>query len=283
MTLVFSCENNNNDGVPGSPEMGWIQFLETNPDVYSAFKGIDPNIEIYVNIQVPTTTSDLTINYDLVSVSGANPNNFFENSIIVPAGKTSYSGPDNSTGFDYGYLAKIDFDVDKVSLSDLLEPMVFDVVLTGTSSSQITAGFENYPVSQRVVIYSASSLEGTYSVNEQFIAGANAPFGLSDFFGESYQVELALLPGDETGRKMIVNNSAGYDTYFIPDTEVTFELDGRVTFDDGYSTEGYPVVALFNIHEIENSSYSYDGTTFTLSCDGPLATFGDYRFILTKI
>ena len=82
-----------------------------------------------VNVVVPNTSSDLTINYDLVSVSGDDPNAYFTNSgsIVAPA-ETSYMGPGNNTGKEYTFLGLITLDVADLSGATLSGPMVFDVV-----------------------------------------------------------------------------------------------------------------------------------------------------------
>lgn len=155
IVCFFSCDNNDDLGFLPSEELGWIQFVEGEPDVIESNQSLQEIVRVGVNIQVPTTSSDLTINYNLVSVSGMDPNNLFSNtgSIISPAGETSYSGPDNNTGIDYAFLPTIDFDVSEIA-TNLIEPMVFDVILTGTSSSMITVGLmgENFPIIQRVSI-----------------------------------------------------------------------------------------------------------------------------------
>jgi hypothetical protein len=280
MACTISCEDNNDDlKFEPQPEIGWIQFVEGEPALINSNIVDQETISIGVNIQVPTTSSDLTINYDLVSVSGMDPNTAFSNvgSIISPAGQTSYMGPDNRTGRNYVFLPTIDLNVSDIA-TELTEPMVFDIVLTGTSSSRITAGLsgENFPLTQRVQIWSSAHFAGTYDVSEQFTGPPNAPFGLSDFFGESYQVELTSVPGDSS--KYTIANSSGFDTYFIDGAEVTLLSDGSVFFEDGFSTEGFPVVALFRIFGFDTSSYD----AFSITCSGPLDTFGAYQFVITK-
>mgnify|MGYP000958955026 CR=1 FL=1 len=78
----------------------------------------------------------------------------------------------------------------------------------------------------------------------------------------------------------VVSTDSG-NKYFIDGVEVTFGLDGSLFFDDGNSTAGYPVVALFRIFEFETSSYDYG--TGVLSAQGPLDTFGPYQFTLTPM
>ncbi|WP_462248008.1 hypothetical protein [Ekhidna sp.] len=117
---------------------------------------------------------------------------------------------------------------------------------------------------------------GVYDVDENFTDGVNAPFGLADFFGESYQVEIALDPTDNTGTKVVITNSAGFNQYFNDGLVMTFlTCPGQVSF-----SEPAPNVALFRDYAFETSSYN-EGN-FSIKCEGPLATFGPYQFTLTK-
>ncbi len=117
---------------------------------------------------------------------------------------------------------------------------------------------------------------GTFDVFENFTAGVNSPLGLTDFFGEVYQLELSLAPGDPTGTKVVINNSPGFNEYIPDGTVMSFlTCDGEVIFD-----EGFPLVALFRVFEYTGSSY--DESIGQIQCTGPLATFGDYQFTLTR-
>ena len=118
---------------------------------------------------------------------------------------------------------------------------------------------------------------GTYSVSENFTGGTNAPLGLSDFFGESYQLDMTLAPNDPSGTKLIVNNSAGFNTYIPNGTVLTFDTcNGKVTFDGLSEVQ----VALFRTFEYTDSGYNE--SDFIIEATGPLSTFGDYQFTFTK-
>jgi hypothetical protein len=289
LTLTVSCDKDSSEdlGYAAQEERGWVQFLTTNPAQIGVFQGATGTIDLDVNIQVPTTSSDLTINYALQSVSGADPNSVFSNSgaIIAPAGKTSYAGPDNDTGFEYTYLAMISLDLADLDGTTLTESMVFDVVLTGTSSSSITAGLEGEtkPVSQRVVINpSISVFEGAYSVNEIFTSGTNAGLQLALAFGESYQVELAMIEGDSTASTMLVTNSDGFDSYYPTGTVMTFKLNGTLDVDDG-ANFNIPYLAGFSYHFVDSSSYDYASGVIVCSGDfGFPSNFGPYQTTLTR-
>jgi len=155
IACIYSCSPNQDLGFEPTPESGWIQFVDDDNDPIFSNQTDQELISIGVNIQVPTTSSDLRINYNLVSVSGLDPNAAFSNNgyIISPAGQTSYMGPDNNTGLDYVFLPTIDFDISQIAAS-LTEHMVFDVVLAGTNGPGITAGLagEDKPITQRITI-----------------------------------------------------------------------------------------------------------------------------------
>ena len=140
LCIATSCERSD-DGIGNAKEeKGWIEIL--NNETVVVYKGETGSIDVDVNIQVPTTSSELAINYDLVSVSGTDPNAVFSNSgkVTAPAGKTSYTGPSNNTGKEFLYLSVIELNLEELISASLTGPMVFDVVLTGTSSSKITSG-----------------------------------------------------------------------------------------------------------------------------------------------
>ena len=236
-----------------------------------------------VNIVVPNTSSDLSINYDLVSVVGDDPNALFSNSgsVIAPAGQTSYMGPGNNTGIAYTYLGLISLDLADLSGATLSGPMVFDVVLTGTSSSEITAGLagETFKVSQRVVIVSAASLAGTYSVSEPSIS-------LGTIFNESYQVELSYDAANPL--QLTADNSAGFDSYFFAGTTMTLG-NGGITAVDGAAGPGIVVAladyfawdvadVMFGEDESGNSTITFGANTGQLVLNAL-----DYSLVLTKM
>lgn len=118
---------------------------------------------------------------------------------------------------------------------------------------------------------------GIYSVDEQFTSGVNAPFGLADFFGEIYQVELSVDTSDPSGTQVIINNSPGYNIYFYDGTVMSFlTCNQEVEFDNGN-----PVVADFVQYNFTSSAFNTESHTIT--CSGPLANYGPYEFILTKL
>ena len=151
-------------------------------------------------------------------------------------------------------------------------------------SRQVASGLagDTFPVTQRIIVYPtvAYTFEGVFSVDEVFTAGVNEGLTLSGAFGESYQIELAIMPNDDTNTKMLISTSAGFNDYFIPDTILTFMPDGTLHFDDTFDP-GNPVIRFFRIMEITSSSSNF--LNGTLQADGELGEFGPYQFILTKM
>ena len=130
LVMCFTaCDDNDDLGFSPTENVGWIQFPGANPASFNYNLSFDVGARIGVDIQVPVVASDLTIGYNLVSVSGLDPNAAFSNtgSLVSPAGQSSYAGPDNNTGIEYTYLAEIEFDFTELPV--LTEPMVFDIVL----------------------------------------------------------------------------------------------------------------------------------------------------------
>lgn len=289
LALTVSCDSNSSDdlGYAAQEESGWVQFMTTNAAVIGVFQGASGTIDLDVNIQVPTTSSDLTINYALQSVSGADPSAVFSNSgaVVAPAGKTSYAGPDNGTGFDYSYLSMISLDLADLEGTALTEPMVFDVVLTGTSSSDVTAGLagETFPVTQRIVINpSLGAFVGTYSVDEIFTDGTNVGLQLAVALEKSFEIELTLIEGDSTASTMLISNTAGSDDFYLEGTEMTFYLDGSFDVDDSYNLN-IPYVGGFNYHFVDTTSYDYTTGIITASGNfGSPNNFGPYQSTFTK-
>jgi hypothetical protein len=289
LALTVSCDSDSKKdlGYTAQEESGWVQFLTTKPDQIGAFQGAKGTIDLDVNVQVPTTSSDLTINYALQSVSGADPNTLFSDSgtTIAPAGKTSFAGPDNDTGFEYTYLAMITLNLADLEGATITEPVVFDLVLTGTSSPSITAGLEGEtkPISQRIVINpSLTAFEGVYSVDEIFTSGTNAGLQLANAFEENYQIELAMVEGDATASTMVVTNSDDFFVYYTDGTVMTFKTDGTIDVDDGLNFN-IPFVADFNYHFIDTTSYDYGTGVIVCSGDfGSPSNFGPYQTTLTK-
>lgn len=290
VSTSFSCYKSENDTGNALEEIGWVEIL--NDETITVFKGEAGTIDVEVNIQVPTTSSDLVISYDLVSVSGTEPSTIFSNTgkVTAPAGKTSYAGPSNRTGKKFLYLSEIELNLEELATATLADgSMVFDVVLTGTSSSKVTVGLEgtNIPISKRIIIKDISPAVGIYDIDEVFTDGTNAGLSLESAFGETYQVELSFIPDSEslTGYKpntLLASDTAGSNQWFLPGTTLTFNADDSVLVDDSYNP-GIPYLAGFSYHFIDAAIYNSAAGTITANGNfGYPNDYGPYQWIMTK-
>lgn len=212
-------------------------------------------------------SSDVAVTYK-VETNGAIEGVDFEidapNPIVIPAGQYSVKLPINVTN-------NLVYDGD--------DPRIFTVTLTGVSSSGVGI---NGVTSATITItdddcpFTVADWYGVYTVDEAFTSGVNAPNGLVDFFGESYQVELAVNPADPNGLSVVLTNSAGFDQYFVNGTVLAFNTCGPSVSFPG----GNPNIAAFTTMTVTSSSF--DDVGFTIRADGPLGTYGPYGFTLTK-
>ena len=263
LLLFTSCED------PVKPNLGleeqWLQFgqdeytiAENSPEplVVTVFYAADTNPnDITVEYTVTSENSD---RYDLTPTTGT---------VTIPAGEFSadilIDPVDNFTADGDGEL-----------VLELSSHPDFPIGLVGGETSgrvaTVTIIDDDCPVD-------IESFVGTYSVAEQFTAGVNAPNGLSDFFGESYQVEVSLLPGDETGTQLVLTNSAGFDPYVVNGTVITL----RTCTETFTFNSGNPTLALFATLNV--TSTSFDEETKQITASGSLGTYGAYQFLFTKI
>lgn len=266
LVLVFvSCEKDDNNGLgKDNPRIGWVEFA--GPGASTTISIITEVLEIPLEVNVPVYENGLNISYRLEAVEG----DFNE---IVTTSGTVFADPS-----DYSRRPTIKLNFSGVA--DIDEKIVFDVVLTAVDVSGVTLGVDD----QSVIRYRISTpcpidingLVGTYSVVENFTSGVNAPFGLTDFFSESYQLELSIDPNDLTQTKLIINNSLGFDTYINNGTVITFDTcSGTVS----YSSSPLQL-ALFSTLAISASSYTE--SPYVITSSGAFGGFGPYQFTLTK-
>ncbi len=241
IVLVFACSNNSKDDLKYSAqdEIGWIQFPESNPDVITGSLDAPEVIQIGVNIQVPVTTQDLVITYDLVPVSGGDPNAFFSNSgqIVSPAGETSYSGPDNRTGLDYAFLPTIDIDISEITV--LTEPLVFDVVLTSTNISGVTVGLagETFPTVQRVQICPSVSLAGDVFLGAYILTVPSGPsLFATPIFTDGQTVTLVASGVNGTSRQFMAPYLPAFSA--SPETMTFSFVNGKIIIGNTTTTTG---------------------------------------------
>ena len=127
-----------------------------------------------------------------------------------------------------------------------------------------------------------SAFEGTYTVSEVFTGGTNEGLQLAAAFGQSYQVELAMVEGDSTASTMLVTNSDGFDTYYPAGTIMTFYLNGTIDLYDG-ANFNIPFLAGFDYHLINTTSYDFTTGIIVFSGDfGSPTNYGPYQTTLIK-
>lgn len=197
-----------------------------------------------------------------ISVDGAGPNY----TVTIPAGEAS-------TSFVFRTIDDLFASGDKEVVFALSGAGSFDL---GVGESEIGKSLKLTIVDDDCPINIADWV-GTYMVEERFTGGVNAPNGLKDFFGESYRIQFALDPTDGTGTKVIITNVEGFNEYVPDGTVMTFvTCPKQVSFD-----AGPPLIAVFRNFVFTESVY--DEASFKVTCRGPLATFGPYEFVWTKM
>lgn len=240
--FILGCSSNTKDDLKynAQEDIGWVQFLSSNPNIITGTLDAPEVIPIGVNIQVPVTTQDLVITYDLVPVSGVDPNTVFSNNgqIVSPAGETGYAGPDNGTSSEYVYLPTIDIDIAEIDMV-LNEPMVFDVVLTGTSSGSITVGLagETFPTVQRVKICPSVSLEGDVFLGDYILTVPSGP-SLFDtpIFTDGQVVTLVASGVDGTSRQFMAPYLPEFSA--SPETMSFSFVNGKIIIEETISGTG---------------------------------------------
>jgi hypothetical protein len=256
--FTLSCVDDSNQLPEDVSDSGWIELDDTTTQVFASAGSFE--VPFALPIGDNTSGQTLTYNVELVngSIDGLNLGNL---TYRLEGGVKSgnFSIPLINDGSNYEI---------KVTLLSTSNPN-YTIGIAG-DDKKITHTFN-------VCGFLIDSWPGTYSVDEQFIAGPNAPLGLADFFRESYQAEIALDPSDTTGTKIIVTNSAGFNVYFDDDNTITFDACAQaITL-----SPASPSLALFTSLTVESSSF--DSGTNTITVTGQYGGFGEYRFILTKM
>ncbi len=233
VSILYSCDNSEgeNEGkFESDPETGWVQFAAASSAAIN-IDGFDTSspLEVPVEVNVPVVRNDLNIGYQLVGVSGADPNTVFSNNgqLVNPGGTSSHFDVDFPT---------INFDISEAAA--ISEPLVFDVVLTSTSSGDVTVGIEGStrPISHRIEICpSLSSSVNTFIGDYRLTvpSGASA-FGV-EVFTENQIVTLSEGPNGPFSRQF----TTVYLPAFQADTmEVSFLfVNGSIRVDNNLNTD----------------------------------------------
>lgn len=262
MLMLVSCQEEEKPNLGRDTQ--WLQFGE---ETYSVAENSPEPLVVTVYYGAENNPDGVTVNY---TVSSESPDRFEllqEGSVQIPAGEFS-------ADILVEPINNFETDGDAEIVLELSSDSEVPVGIAGegvyNASTLITVIDDDCPID-------IESFVGTYSVSEQFTSGTNSGLKLSSAFGERYQVELALLPGDVTGTKMVITNSSGFNTYFANGTVITFNTCTQtITFDGGN-----PAIA--NFARLAYTSSSYDENTLQVTASGPLGNYGPYQFLLTKI
>lgn len=260
--LAFSCQDIETSNL--GMETQWLQF---ESDELSVGEDAPEALAVPVLFSANSNESgvDVSFSYTASAMTGftVSPANGVVN---IPAGEFVgyiYVTPENDDISGEGIV--LDFTIDNTDL-----PLGIAGQGIYNMTSQVTIIDDDCPID-------LSEWAGTYSVSEIFTAGTNEGLTLAGAFGESYQLEISADPSDTTGTKVIINNSIGFNTYFLDGTVMTFlTCLQEVNFD-----AGNPNLALFADMVIETSVFS--GDSFSIKCNGELTSYGPYEFVLTKI
>lgn len=202
-----------------------------------------------------TVTSDDPSRYNISSTSG---------SITIPAGE--FTAEIEIMPID-NILVDGDIDI-TIELLDSDLPIGINGKGINRVSSTLTLVDNDCPID-------SNSLVGTFSVQEVFTSGTNEGLSLATAFGEIYQVEITQAPNDPSGTSFILNNSIGFNQFFVPGTVMTVSTcPGTLSIDQAN-------IALFADLTIENSSYSEENSRIVMQ--GPLGGFGPFEIILTRL
>lgn len=264
VSMLFMVSCGDEELIVFDTENGFIQFASPSASLQEG----DESVVTTILLGSGTNDSGVTVNF---TVTSSDPSRYnvtpSSGSLEIPAGEFS-------ADIVIEPIDNLLVDGDEVITLELS---------TGSSVPVGIGGEGNEGVSRTITIIDddcpvdINAFVGTYSVAEVFTSGVNEGLTLAGAFGESYQVEISLAPGDPTGTKIVLNNSAGFNQYFVDGTVMTFNAcPGTVSFD-----AGNPNIAAFADMTIETSSYDEGNPTIT--CDGPLGGFGPYQFVLTKM
>lgn len=227
------------------------------------------NITVYRTSGMGTETVDFTVNASFAEGVTANPADYFS---VQPEGSVTFAD---------GEFEK-QITIFPISNFDNTGALSIDIVLVN-SSAGTTLGFPgesaglsaaNAVIDDDDCPFAKREMEGIYTVDEGFTSGTNAPNGLSDFFGESYQIELTIDESDASETTFIITNSDGFDTYFLDGTTLKFApCSGTVAISNSN-------IALWRDLVVESATF--DDSKFTITIAGDTSGAGPYQVVLTK-
>ncbi|MFT7052319.1 MAG: hypothetical protein ACJAZK_002946 [Psychroserpens sp.] len=268
LVFTFSCDDNEENRFVSDPSTGWMQFA--TPTSGTTISIITEELILPVVANVPVYENGMTLSYQLVAVEG-------DFTSIVTTGSSIYFEPGQASAA--GNPRVVPISLNFTGVSDLQDIVVFDVVLTAIDNNGVTIGLNDASItSYRISTpcpLDVPAIVGTYSVDEVFTSGVNAGLSLAAAFGESYQVEISLDPTDPTQTVFILNNSIGFNQYFVDGSTASLDTcNGTITFSNPLN--------LGDFADMVVETTSYTESPAVMIADGPLGNFGPYQFILTK-
>jgi len=246
-------------------EYGGEEFLQIDDAPGSV--GEDSGLfTVTLGLASGSNPNGVTINY---SITSEDPSRFSvspsESSITIPAGEFT-------ADIEINPIDNFDIDGDVDITIELLDTSDLPIGIAGQGLEKKTA---IVTIVDNDCPFDTEAFIGTYEVDEVFTSGRNQGLRLGPAFGQAYQVEISPLPGDLTGTQFVINNSAGFNQFFVGGTQLNFfSCPGEVLIDQNN-------IALFANLTIESSSYDEENSQITLA--GPLGDFGPYRIILTRL
>jgi len=230
LVLTFSCEKDATDGkFVEEPTSGWVDFNVNNPAATLAATSTE--ISIPVEINAPINKEDLTVNFELVEVSGGSPSQVVtttERSFVIPAGTL-----ETDLVLEVGNI---------LALIEQGTTVEFDVVLLSTDRGSISAGlsddsqFTNFRVSTpcSVNILDGSVYTGTSSRGGGIVQD-DYPVTITDLGNLTYTADTSWGPNFVS----VLAGSNAYDGMFA--AAITFTVDpvsNTVTVISGGSADG---------------------------------------------
>lgn len=260
--LLTACEE---DLLVFDTETGFVQLSSATGEIEEA--AASP-IVTSVLLGSGENASGVTVNF---TVTAADPSRFTvepSNGVLeIPAGQ--FSGDITITP------------VDNVIVDGNMD---ITISLESSSSVPIGVGAEGMELTSRTITLvdddcpvDIDAFVGTFSVSEVFTAGTNEGVTLAGAFGESYQIEMVAQPGDVTGTKLVITNSAGFNQYIPDGTVMTLQAcPGTVSF-------GGPSLNIAAFADLTIEEATFNETQGSVKVSGPLGNFGPYEFVLTRM
>lgn len=261
--MLVSCEE---DLVVYNPGDGFLQFASTSGTILeSAPEG--PSIST-VLLGSGENTTGVTVNF---SVTADDPSRFViepaSGTIEIPAGEFSA-------------------DITITPVENVTVDGDMDIVLELTTGSGLPVGIDGLGLESAVKTVTLvdddcpvdlANFTGTFSLSEVFTSGTNEGLTLSGAFGESYQLDIVAQEGDATGTKVVLSNSAGFDTYLPDGTVMTFNAcPGTVEFDPS------PITLRNGWADMTVEEATFDEGSQSVTVRGPAGGFGPYEFVFTR-